>query len=404
MNQRLQHYLRVGAYLYNRFIDSECLYRAAALTFTTLLSLVPLVAVCFAILAVFPAFSSFGKAVQEFIIANFVATSGKVIQAYLQEFVQHASQLSGWSLAFLLLAAVLMMFTVEHSFNDIWRVKNKRHFGAALLLYWGVLTVSPILIGVGFVVTSFFATLSPISQIIEQMGLNHIILPLIAFVITTMLFTLLYMAVPNCRVPFRYALVGGVIAALLFEISKQAFAIYLYYIPTYQLLYGALAVVPIFFLWVYLSWVVILLGAVIVHVLMMGDKLKQGRTLDPFTQAISWLKLFWLAQQKGQTLSFQDLVVEGTCRCEVDPEEQLHAFLKANLIQVTDKKTYVLSRDLSNYTLSDLYASLPWKLPSAEQLCCYNLEGIEPLKQKIEETQKTLKASLQVPITALWNG
>ncbi len=253
--------------LIQHFNEVGCNYRAAALTFTSLLSLVPLMTVSFGILAAFPEFRRFGQAIQDFIFANFVATSGQVIQNYLQTFVAHAAQLSAISLFFLLITAVSMMFTLEQTLNAIWQVRTARPWISALMLYWTILTLSPILIGVGFAVSSYLASFSFVTTAAHTLGLAKPLLAITPFLLSVTAFTLLYIAVPHCKVPFRYGLQGGITAGLAFELAKYCFAFYVTHFPTYEFLYGALAAIPVFLLWVYVCWFITLAGAAVSYTL-----------------------------------------------------------------------------------------------------------------------------------------
>ncbi len=261
--------------LIHRFNESGCTYRAAALTFTSLLSLVPLMTVSLGILAAFPEFRHFGQAIQDFIFANFVATSGQVIQNYLQTFVEHAAQLSSIGLFFLLITAISMMFTLERTLNAIWRVKTGRPWISAILLYWTMLTLSPILIGVGFAVSSYVTSLSFVTTAAKTLGLTKPLLSIMPFFLSLIAFTLLYIAVPNCQVPLRYGFYGALTASISFEIAKFLFTLYVTHFPTYEFLYGALAAIPIFLLWVYVCWLLTLAGAVVSNTLFVNHNAQE---------------------------------------------------------------------------------------------------------------------------------
>lgn len=398
MRNNLLHCWRLLVYLSRHFLDSGSTYRAAALTFTTLLAIVPLIAVSFAILSAFPAFDAFGVRVQDFIIANFVATSGGAIQRYIQEFITHVSQLSVLSISVLIVTAILMMYTIEESFNEIWKVKIERHFGSSLLLYWGVLTISPILMSVGLFVSSYIVALPTVNTTVENLGLKDFVLPVISFLLSSTLFTILYLVVPNCLVRFRYGVIGGLIAGLLFEIAKAGFGIYLYFFPTYQLLYGTLAAIPLFFLWVYISWLIILFGAVITHTLAFRYKLKGEVKLDGFTHAVLWLGYFWRAQLKGSSLSLDELVAQDSYDYQVEPEDQLDCFIQKKIIEPTHAGKYVLNRDLSTFTLGEFYVSLPWQLPTLEQIKSYHLPAEHYLENPLALAEKTLHDQLDIPL------
>ncbi len=243
------------------FINDGCLSRAAALAYTAILSIVPLMTLSFTLLKAFPVFKGINEKIQAFVFSNFVASSASVVQAHLQSFTERVSNLSAPGLLFLFVTAVLMIFNMEAAFNVIWKVKEKRHGVQAFLMYWAVLTLLPILIGVGFAMSSYFTTLKIFADATASFGLEPLIFKVAPYFLTFLAFSLIYTTVPNCKVKFRHAVVGGIVATALFEFAKWGFALYITTFPTYELLYGALAAIPIFLVWVYMSWLVILFGA-----------------------------------------------------------------------------------------------------------------------------------------------
>lgn len=403
MSYSINNWLHFTKTLIRRFNEAGCNYRAAALTFTSLLSLVPLMTVSFGILAAFPEFRRFGQAIQDFIFSNFVATSGQVIQDYLATFVEHAAQLSAIGLFFLLLTSISMMFTLEQTLNVIWRVRQSRPWISALLLYWTMLTLSPILIGVGFAVSSYVASLSFVTTAAKTLGLSKPLLAIAPFFLSVIAFTLLYIAVPNCKVPFRYGLIGALTAGVVFEIAKYLFTFYVTRFPTYEFLYGALAAIPIFLLWVYVCWLITLAGAVVSNTLFSYYD-NQGKQLDAFSQAVRWLGYFWQAQQAGSTLSLTDILArERGMQYSLPPEEQLHALIDAKLIQPTHAGNYVLNRDFSNFTLADLQQVLPWPLPKSYHLANLEETSLAVFSILLQRIEQDLLQALQVPMAKLYS-
>ncbi|ATC93163.1 membrane protein [Pseudoalteromonas tunicata] len=233
---------------------------AGYLAYVTLLSLVPLMAVAVAIFSAFPVFESFREGIENFIFTNFVPTSSEVIREHIGAFAGNASKMTTIGVGFLVVVALFLIRNVDGTLNRIWRIDKKRNPMISFAIYWMVLTLGPVLLGASLGVTSYILSLASIA---EQgiPGLSGFILTLIPYFISILTFTLLYTIVPNTEVPFRAALPGAVFAAILFELSKQGFARYVSEFPSYEVIYGALATVPILFVWVYLSWIVVLLGA-----------------------------------------------------------------------------------------------------------------------------------------------
>jgi len=301
MKKQLKAWSRFVVYVTRRFIDDGCVYTASALTFTSLLSIVPLMSLSFTVLSAFPVFGEFAMQIEDFLFKHFVAASGEVIHEYLQSFVQQASQLSVIGLTFLFVTAVLLLFTIEQALNKIWRVRAKRKGIAAFLLYWAVLTLSPILLGASMAVSSYVFSLPFIAGTAESIGLSKtLVLTYAPFLLSAFGFTLLYVAIPNCFVSLWHGLVGGFFAAFLFEVAKYGFTFYITNFPTYELLYGALATIPIFFIWMYVSWIIILLGAEVAQACSANYDRRPGTKLDGFTQAYRWLGHLWQAQKEGK--------------------------------------------------------------------------------------------------------
>lgn len=243
---------------------------AGSLTFTTMLALVPLATVAFALFTAFPIFSSFQMSLQIFLADHLMpAQLNSQIFDYLNQFASKAKGLTTIGMIFLFVTAVMTMMTVESAFNVIWRVRKARPIAQRILVYWAIITLGPILIGVSLSISSYLFTRSMafttavqhIPPVIDW-ALTSAALPL-----TALAFTMLYVFLPNCRVEWRDAVIGGVAAAIAFELAKRGFGYYVRRIPTYTTVYGAFAAVPLFLLWMYLCWFIALAGAMIASAL-----------------------------------------------------------------------------------------------------------------------------------------
>ena len=243
--------------VWKKFCHDNCFMRAGSLAYVTLLSLVPLFTLSFSILSAFPMFKGLDQKVENLIFNNFVADSAQTIQGYIHIFMEQTGRLSVIGLVFLLITAVLIVFTMEQTFNAIWNVRRNRQGATAFLIYWAVITLIPIFTATALWITDCFTVLPWLTHL-------SVVAPYVAIFIA---FTFLYIALPNCKVAVRPALIAALIGTILFELARKAFAIYIINFATYTVIYGALASVPIFLLWVYVSWVVILFGAVASNVL-----------------------------------------------------------------------------------------------------------------------------------------
>lgn len=263
IRRRTTHFI---GQIVSQFLLDNCALRAAALSYTSLLSVVPLMTVSFTVMTAFPIFRQVGQQIQTFIFENFVATSAQIVQTNITKFAGQALNLSATGLIFLLVTALLMIFNMEQAFNVIWRVKKPRMRLNAFMLYWGLLTFIPILLGVGFAISSYIFSLPLVEGTTQYLGLKGPFLALSPYLLTFIAFTVLYITLPNRKVYIKHAMAGGGLATLLFEFAKYGFGLYVLHFPTYELLYGTLAAIPIFLVWVYLSWLIILFGAVVTHV------------------------------------------------------------------------------------------------------------------------------------------
>jgi membrane protein len=237
---------------------------AGHLAYVSLLSLVPVIMVFFMIMSAFPAFAEVREQLENFIFTNFVPTAGDVVQDYMTDFVANASDMGAVSIVSLLVVALLLISNIDKTFNHIWRTQVQRPIIYTFAIYWMVITLGPFLIGSSIIVSSYLAGLATFAEEYTP-GLGTFVLKLVPSFAAIGAFLILYMIVPNRPVRAKYALCGALLATVLFELSKKGFALYVTSFPSYEVIYGALAVIPILFIWVYLSWVVVLLGAVFTY-------------------------------------------------------------------------------------------------------------------------------------------
>lgn len=249
------------AFVLRRWREDRCPQIAGSLTFTTLLALVPLFAVVVAGLSALPFFEDTMVQVKIFLLRNLVPEiAGKIITVYMIQFAEAAGRLTTVSLAALFAMAIAMLLTVDRSLNLIWRIHRPRPLWLSLAGYTALLALGPALVGLSLWVTSWLVAASG-DWLAPSGELQSIVLRIVPVSVSALAFLLVYRIIPNRHVPVRHALAGGVLAALLFELMKSAFAAYIRAVPTYRLVYGAFASVPIFLLWLYLSWLVVLFGA-----------------------------------------------------------------------------------------------------------------------------------------------
>jgi len=233
---------------------------AGHLAYVTLLSIVPLVAVIFSMLSAFPMFKSLKVQIEQYVYENFIPAAGDIIQHNLTEFVDNASKASAVGIAFLILFALLLISNIDKVLNQIWRSQNKRPLVISLSIYWMIITLGPLLLGASLAISSYIITLGGLQEGMFS-WIMELVLGWLPLLFSILAFLMTYLLVPNVAVRFKDALIGAIVAAVLFELSKKGFSLYISNFPSYQAIYGALAAIPILFVWVYLSWIVVLIGA-----------------------------------------------------------------------------------------------------------------------------------------------
>lgn len=252
--------LAFSHYLMARMKHDRVNVNAGYLAYITLLSIVPMLAVLLSILSSFSVFADVGVVIQKFIINNFVPASGDAVHNALQEFVANTGKMTAVGSGFLFIAAMMLISNIDKNLNYIWRVKAKRRPVHSFSMYWMVLTLGPILVGASIAATSYVTSLT-LLQNETVSGLYNFVIRKLPLILSFFTFFGLYLLVPNKKINFLHAAAGSMVAALLFELSKKGFAAYITQFPSYQLIYGALAAIPILFVWVYLCWLIVLVGA-----------------------------------------------------------------------------------------------------------------------------------------------
>lgn len=342
--------------LYERFIDTRCALVAGSLTFTTLLAIVPLLAVALAVFSNFPGFAQFGQSLSDFLLDNLLPeTAGRIIATYALEFTQKAGNLTLIGTAVLIATALSLMLTIDGVLNTIWGVRRPRPLLARLTIYWVVLTLGPLFLGGSLAATSYLISAS-LGVVNDPPWLRVIVARTLPVVLLGLLFGFLYFSIPNRRVNPWHALVGGVAAALGFMAMQRALGIYFAYFPTYTLIYGTFATLPIFLLWLYLSWVVILLGAIVAATF--PAYLSQIRALPEFPGSRAYGALLILrelarAQQEGIACEAETLF-RAARQTPANGEAILECMLDARWVARNDEEDWLLARRIDDLRLSDV--------------------------------------------------
>lgn len=353
-----------------RFWVDDCLRSAASLSYASLLALVPLLVIGLAMVSAFPAYDAFREQLQKLILENFMPETGVAVSQYVSRFVENASRLSGAGALGLGVVAVLLLANINDTLNAIWRVSEARPLARSLMVYWTLLTLGPLLVGSSVSFSSYAFAM------IETAGIGGYadwllrVSWFISFTLAALGFTLLYFVVPYRRVTLLHAAAGGIVAAALFESLKASFGLYLRLFPTYQAVYGALSAIPIFLVWMYLSWAVVLLGAEVAAALpewratQARGRHKAGPG-DRLALALTLLSRLRQSSRAGTRLSERHLAA-GLPATPTEIDATMQELRRANLVARTASGRWLLSRDLTMVSLGDLASILELGLDPVE--------------------------------------
>ena len=253
-----------GAIFWQRFNQNKLTQAAGYLTYSTMLAIVPLIMVVFSIFSAFPVFNEVTGALKEFIFTNFAPSASDMVGQYIDEFVNNSKKMSAVGIISLIVVALMLINSIDRTLNSIWQDTGTRPIFTSFAIYWLILTLGPLLVGVSIAASTYVKAMFE-SAASFSFGLK--LLSFVPFLSTWFIFTMIYMVVPNKKVSIKHSAAGALIAAVFFTLGKQAFAWYIMTFPSYQLIYGAMATLPIMLLWIQLSWTVVLLGAQLAAVL-----------------------------------------------------------------------------------------------------------------------------------------
>jgi len=399
----LFHWVKIIRIIVVRFIREGFTYRVSALTYTTLLAMVPVFGVLFSFLSLFRVFHNEGARIQHYMFENFVPATGQTLEQYFSNFTTQATKLPPVGIVVLVVVSVMLMFTIERTLNDVWYVKVRRRGVFAFLLYWAIITMGPVFIGLSFAMSSYIVSLSFFASNTTLLGIHNKMLEISPFLFTAVGLTILNLIVPNCRVKFRFAFLGGVVSAIFFELAKQAFANYAYHISNYELIYGAIAIIPLFLVWIYTSWFIILAGTMLAHAAATTEKKYRGPSLNPYLHAFLIIRELWLVQKNSCELSLRMLIRRLEHNNNRIPTDMvLQQLVHSNLVKRTDHGGYMLAFDCERFTLNDLTDRLIWPLPHANDLKKIEGQYLDAIKQRLLKIDEMLCKQCQVMLSELF--
>jgi len=382
------------AHLFEQFNRDKCSSVAAELTVTSLLAIVPLTALIFALLSLIPDFQHLAIELQQIMFQYFVPTTGETVQNHLAEFVNKTKGMSAVGFSMLMVTALLMMRTIDISFNNIWKIKRHKSVIQTFLVYWAVLTLGPILLGTSLLVTSYVQTLPLISNAVEGNSRWLTLgLPVLTEILT---FSLMYFVIPNRKIAIRFAFYSAILATLLFEIAKTGFAIFVEYFSTYQVIFGALATIPLFLIWLYLSWMIVLFGAEFCHSLSSYEYHSVDKQIHPLISLAGIMVCLSQAQISGKSLS-QKQIAEMS---GINRGDYLHTLLEEliqlKLVGQLSDQSYCLMVKNDEIYFRQLFSMADNKIPSIVEV--ENSDLPELLKKQIIELLENFERQLNVKV------
>ncbi len=360
--------LTFSRFLWRRFLDDRLFEAAGALAFTTVFALVPLSMVVFGVLSVFPAFGKWRDQLSDYIFSNFVPSSARAVEQVLLQLSANTGQLTTIGVIALVVSVLVTLLSVEGTFNRIWRVKSARPTFTRFLVYWTVLTLGALMATASLAVSARFFAL----QIFSTEGgqwLRGMMLWAAPLLIELVAFATIYRVVPHRTVQWRHALAGAALAVLLSELVKWAIGLYLGSFSAYEKIYGQIAFLPIFLLWVYLGWVSILLGA------SFAASISAFRYQPAHLRLPRGYELYGLLRMLGRfreaRLAGRGLHSDEIQRLEPMLTDELVQQMLAQLedialVRRAETGEWLLARDLDGLTVAELYETCHLRIPIAE--------------------------------------
>jgi membrane protein len=403
------HWAGFPLYVLRRFNADGCFAASGALGYTTLVSLVPLAVIALGLLSAFPIFAPVREELLALLFKSFVPSVGEQVAYWFRSFADSATQTTAIGFAGIFATGVLVLVTIEDQLNSIWRVKRPRPWGQRVLAYWTVITMGPLLIGISLTLSTYLEVmarrigLGRTAILWLQDGWPHWLARGIPAALEFAALTLLYWLIPNCVVRGRDGAVGALFATAAIEVLKIGFVIYIGAMSFYRTVYGALATIPIFLLWMYISWMAVLLGAVVAAALPVWrsdiDPRRDPSAGTRLALSLALVAALARAQRTGTAPSSAILADElGMAPAAVD--ENLRPLAEGGFAARTREGGWVLSRSPASATLRDLYAIL--RLPLA---LGWVRRGSAPWECQVAPAMERIvaaeKAALEVEIATL---
>ena len=370
-SDRLRDRARAGTFfrfLWKRFLADNLFQAAGALSYTTVFALVPLSMVVFGVLSAFPVFALWSERLSDYIFSNFVPSAARSVEDYLLQFSTNAGQLTTAGTVALVVSVLITLNGVELAFNRIWRVKSHRPKFGRFLVYWTVLTLGALLAAASLAMSARFFALSVFDTEAGHV-LEAAMLRLAPMALEVFAFATIYKVVPHRTVQWRHAIAGALLATVLFELVKGGIGIYLGTFGNYSRIYGTLAFVPVFLLWIFMSWIAVLLGASLASSISAFRYQPVSMRLPEGYEMYGLLRLlarFNEARTSGAGLHTDDIQRLEPLLTDSLVQEMLAQLAEINVVRRAEGGEWLLARDLDSLSLAELYEACQLRIPVAE--------------------------------------
>ena len=369
--ERLRDPARIKAFfrfLGRRFLDDRLFEAAGALSYTTVFALVPLSMVVFGVLSAFPVFDRWTGALSDYIFANFVPSAAENVKDYLLGVTDNAKTLTAAGVIALIASLLITLHSVETTFNRIWRVKTARPKLGRFLVYWTVLTLGALVATASIALSTRFFALA-IFQTTPGRWLEHVMLQLAPMAIELLAFATVFKVVPHRTVHWRHALAGAALSVVLFELMKWGLGLYLGSFDSYKKIYGALAAAPMLLLWIFLGWATILFGASFAASMSAFRYQPVAMRLPVGYELYGLLRMlgrFAEYRRQGRGLHSDELQQLEPMLTDALVQEFLGELSEIGLLSRAESGEWMLSRDLDDVALAELYEACGLRVPVAE--------------------------------------
>ncbi|MFN3703946.1 YihY family inner membrane protein [Thermomonas sp.] len=409
-SERLRDPARAGSFgrfVLRRFLDDRLFEAAGALSYTTAFALVPLTMVAFGVLSAFPVFDAWSARLSGYIFANFVPRAAQAVSGYLTDFSSNTKSLTTAGALALIVSLLVTLSSIEAIFNRIWRVPTARPKLGRFLVYWTVLTLGTLVAAASLALSTRFFALA-IFETLPGRWLEALMLRLAPMAIELLAFATVFKVVPHRTVAWRHAVAGALLSVVLFEAVKSGLGMYLGSFDSYQRIYGAVALVPIMMLWIYLSWVSILFGASLASSMSAFRYQPKALRLPHGHELYGLLRMlgrFQQARMRGEGLTGEQIQALEPSLTDSMVQALLGRMADIRVLQLAENGQWLLARDLDDVRLEELYEAAQLRIPAVDVPIPQPDDALGvAVRRAMAQLRAPLQERLRQPVSAVYAG